>query len=439
MPQGIQNNRNKANRMMFAFFILFIIATLIKQFYRDSFAAGLFAFAMEAALVGGIADWFAVTALFTKPLGFSWHTAIIPNNRDRIVDGISVLVSNELLSAKAVSSKLESINLVDSVVDGFLGKVDKLLLEDKFQDIFSNNTAELDSAKWAVKIDQFIKEGLSKEELSNDIRDMLVNAFHEGRHISWLSELIKKAIEIAKKDKTRDKIYKLLKEQERYNEAHAGAGSFFVRMLLSTSKRSKHSNLFSIADLLQQELIQTLEDLSKPSHPVFIKLTENAAALIQKLDEDKTLPQLLQTWKNGILERLGLLEALQKLLASAVDSENRKQEAANWLAGNIDQYRTRLKSDEGIKKSTEELLRTMLQKIIVNEHYLIGEIAKETLGAFSNEKLNKFIYDKVGDDLQWIRINGSIVGAAAGVLIYLFTHLLFNPYLLPFLQQLSLL
>lgn len=437
MQQDINNNKSKANILLAVVFALFAAATALKYLFRGSFAAGLLAFTAEAALIGGIADWFAVTALFKKPLGFSWHTAIIPNNRDQIVEKVSELVSNELLSVEAVSSKLDSFSLIDTIADGFLGSIDKALLENRFQDMIGSKADKLDSSKLARTIDNFIKEGLKKEDISNEIRSLLIKAFEEGKHKAWLSRLVEKAIEIAKKDSTRERIYKLIKEQERYNESNTGAGSFFVKMLLNMSRNSKHSNLFSIAELLQRELVEVLEELSNPSHPVFVKLAENSASLLEHLDEDQTLLDLLQTWKNGILERLGLLEALQQLLASAVDSESRRQEAAQWLADNIDHYRIRLKTDENIKKSTEEMLKIMLQKVIISEHHLIGEIAKETLGAFSNEKLIEFVNDKVGDDLQWIRINGSIVGAVAGIIIYLFTHLLYNPYLLPLIQKLS--
>jgi uncharacterized membrane-anchored protein YjiN (DUF445 family) len=436
MQQDNGNNKYKANRLLTAVFILFAAATVLRYFFRDSFAAALLAFTAEAALIGGIADWFAVTALFRKPLGISWHTAIIPNNRDKIVEKVSELVNNELLSVESISSKLESLSLTDAVADRLLGTLDKALIENNFEGLLGDKTGNLDSARMAAAVNDFISIGLKKEGISSEIRSLLLKAFEEESHKKWLSGLVSKAIEIAKKDSTREKIYKLLREQERYNESNKGAGSFFIKMLLNMSRKSKHSNLISIATLLQNELIEILTELRKPSSPVFIKLADSAASLLERLDEDQTLLELLQTWKNGILERLGLLEALQQLLASAVESENRRQEAACWIAGNIDNYRNRLKTDEGIKKSTEDMLKSMLQKVIVSEHHLIGEIAKETLGAFSNEKLIDFINDKVGNDLQWIRINGSIVGALAGIVIYLFTHLLFNPYLLPLIQGL---
>jgi uncharacterized membrane-anchored protein YjiN (DUF445 family) len=435
MEQNKGNNLYKANILLAAVFVLFAAATALKYFYRESFAAGLLAFTAEAALVGGIADWFAVTALFRKPLGISWHTAIIPNNRDKIVEKVTELVSNELLSIESVSAKLEALSLTDAVSGGLLGALDKALLENKFQDLFGEKAGSIDSAKLAASVNSFIHDGLKKEGIAAEIRSLLVKSFEEGRHKEWIASLVKKAIEIAKKDATREKIYKLLREQERYNESNTGSGSFFIKMLLNLSRTSKHSNLLSIAKLLQDKLVEVLTDLNDPSDPVFVKLTENAENLLKQLDDDQTLLELLQKWKNGILERLGLLEALQQLLESAVESESRRQEAARWVAENMDNYRIRLKTDENIKAATEEMLRSMLHKVIVGEHHLIGEIARETLGAFSNERLAEFINEKVGDDLQWIRINGSIVGSIVGIVLYLFTHLLFNPYLLPLLQQ----
>ena len=106
---------------------------------------------------------------------------------------------------------------------------------------------------------------------------------------------------------------------------------------------------------------------------------------MKRLDGDQTLLELLQTWKNGILEHLGLLEALQQLLTSAIESGFRKQEAAHWLNTSIDNYRERLKNDETIRSATEDMLGTVLQRVIINEHHLIGEIAKVTLCSFSNE------------------------------------------------------
>lgn len=435
MRQTLKNNKSRADILLAAIFILFAAATLMKHFFKDSFFAGLLAFTLEAALVGGIADWFAVTALFKKPLGFSWHTAIIPNNRDKIVESITDLVSNELLSTEAITAKLTSTSLMDTMSDGLLDTIYHTLLGSKFEAILGNRTTGLDMSKLAGTLDQFIKQELRKESISSEIRSYLLQSFEDGKHEIWLSRLIEKFKEIIKKDTTREWIYKILREQERNNETNTGAGSFFIRIILSVSRNSKHNNLFSVAEVLQVELLDVLDEIGNPASPLFSDLAEKSANLLKHLDADQNLLDLLQTLKNGMLEHLDLLEVLQQLLHSAAESENRRKEAVQWLADNVEHYHTRLKNDEKIKASTEEMLKTIIQKIIIREHHLIGEITEETLNSFSNERLAAFINDKVGDDLQWIRVNGCIVGAVAGTIIYLFVHLLYSPYILPLLQN----
>ena len=429
-------NRSKANRLLIIVFILFVLATALRLAFKDNFAAGLLAFTAEAALVGGIADWFAVTALYRKPLGFSWHTAIIPNNRDRIIEKITLMVGDELLGVDSIKSKLSGLNITDVLLDRLSGSMDRASLEGHVQNLVSDNVELLDRAKITGGIDALIKENLKKENVSDEIRKLLVKAFDEGKHGSWLMLLLGKAVEIARRPTTREKIYKILKEQEKFNQEASGSGTFFVKMLLKVAHSSQHTNLVTISGLLQQELIDILEQLKNPEHPVFKKVMENSGELIAELDDSGILSLTIQTWKNGILERLDLLEALELMLSTIIESQLNRGEAAAWVASHLDQYRNDLKQDAEMREWIDGILREMLEKIIRSEHYLIGEIVKETLDTFTNERLNQFIEEKVGDDLQWIRINGSIVGASAGILIYLFANLVYTPYVVPVIHRL---
>lgn len=434
--QQTVNNRNRANIILATVFILFISATILKYIYRDSFLAGLLAFVAEAALVGGIADWFAVTALFRKPLGFSWHTAIIPNNREKIIEKVSETVSNELLNVDSIKSRLCGLNLVEAILDRLSGNMDRDALESQVQSFVETKAGSLDRGKISKDIDGFIKESLKKEDVSNEIRNLLTRAFAEGKHRTWLSGLLGKAVEIAGRASTKEKIYRILKKQERFNEENTGAGSFFIKTLLNASRNSRHTNLFTISEVLQQELISLLRELKNPQHPVFKKMLENSESLLNRLDSDHVLVQAIQAWKNGILDRVELMETLQYLVSSIIESNIYRNEAAQWAAEHLDRYREDLKQDDEMREWIDGILKIMLEKIIRNEHHLIGEIVKETLESFTNERLNRFVEEKAGNDLQWIRINGSIVGAAAGILIYLFINLFYSPYVVPLIQGL---
>lgn len=429
-------NRSKANRLLIIVFILFVLATALRLAFKDSFAAGLLAFTAEAALVGGVADWFAVTALYRKPLGFSWHTAIIPNNRDRIIEKITFMVGDELLGVDSIKSKLSGLNMTDTLLDRLSGSMDRASLEGHVQNLVSDNVELLDRAKITGGINALIKENLKKENVTDEIRKLLTKAFNEGKHGNWLMLLLGKAVEVARKPTTREKIYKILKEQEKFNQEASGSGTFFVKILLNVAHSSQHTNLVTISGLLQQELVEMLEQLKNPEHPVFKKVMENSGELIAELDDSGILSLTIQTWKNGMLERLDLLEALELILSTVIESQLYRGEAAAWVASHLDNYRNDLKQDAEMREWIDGILREMLEKIIRSEHYLIGEIVKETLDTFTNERLNQFIEEKVGDDLQWIRINGSIVGACAGILIYLFANLVYTPYVVPVIHRL---
>lgn len=430
------HNRSKANIILVSVLILFIITMIIKFIYSGSFLAGLLSFVAESALVGGIADWFAVTALFKKPLGFSWHTAIIPNNRVRIIEKISEMVSNELLSMDSIKNKLAGLDIAGALLDRLSAGMDKSSLEDQVQNLVTDNIEHIDKEKISRDIDHLIKDNLRKEDVSNEIRNILLKAFNERKHSDWLKMLFDKALQIARKPTTREKIYKILREQEKFSQGTIGAGSFFVKTLLNVSHSSRHTNLFTISQLLQQELIDTLVLIGNPEHPVFKKLLQNSESLLKNLNNEDVLVQTIQTWKNGILERVDLLDMLQLLISSVIESQIYRGEAATWITGHLDKYKNDLRQDEEMHGWIDDILKDMLEKIIRNEHYLVGEIARETLDSFTNDRLNLFIEEKVGEDLQWIRINGSIVGAAAGLTIYLFTNLVYIPYVVPFIHGL---
>ena len=114
---------NKADKTLLAAFAIFVLA-LMTHLYRpgNRFAEG-FLFCAEAALVGGIADWFAVTALFRKPLGFPYHTAILPRRRDAFVKASVTMVQKEFFSRRKIFRHLERLHLLPMLMSCFSSAV----------------------------------------------------------------------------------------------------------------------------------------------------------------------------------------------------------------------------------------------------------------------------------------------------------------------------
>ena len=114
---------NKADRVLFLAFLVFLLALFVHlQLPHSVFAAG-FLFCAEAALVGGIADWFAVTALFRKPLGFPYHTAILPRRRQSFIKASVTMVQKEFFSRRKVFRHLERLHLMPMLMKSSSGSI----------------------------------------------------------------------------------------------------------------------------------------------------------------------------------------------------------------------------------------------------------------------------------------------------------------------------
>lgn len=431
------NNKNKANIILVTVFILFVAARIIKHTFSTSMTADYISFIFEAALVGGIADWFAVTALFREPLGFSWHTAIIPRNREKIVEKVAELVERELIGVDTLTERLAAVNPTDVLLDKISGILTEELLQEKLSGFLSDKAAKLDAEEVSRSIEKLIKDNLLKEGMAVEIRNSLIGSVIHGKHVSWLSNLVRAAGKAVKKPATRQRIYEILVKQEKNSDKPQGdTSSFILKTVLNISNNSEHTNPWAISGILQTELADMLARLESDSDPVSAKFSNEFAAFIESLDDDgNSLTQAVQTWKNGVVEQLDLAENLQVLINAVVQSQLERSEVASLIADQVIHYKTALEENKDLRNMADEVIRSMMKKIIANEHHLIGDVARETLGAFTNERLNKFVEDTAGEELQWIRINGSIVGAVAGAIIFPFANLFYQPYVVPLIRQ----
>lgn len=397
------------------------------------------AFVAEAALIGGIADWFAVNALFRKPLGFTWHTELVPRHREQIINKVSEIVSEDLLSTDSIRDKIKSLNLSVFLMDWLLQYINSREIQTMIRKLLAEKSNEFDKQKIAGSIHGFVKNTLQKESSASEILDILQKSVAKDQHKSWLRSLFVKISELVSEDSARYKIFAILKEKT--SPAKDGTGyspreSFLQKIILNLSRNSKYNRLENQAMLIQRELISVEKQLTEPENPVFEKIASSLSEFITNPDNRELLINNIQSMKNGLLEQVDLSTPLQQLVTAALESDTYKNEMTLWLSSNVENYTQILKEDKDFSEQINSILENMLSKIIASQHHLIGEIAKETLETFDNDRLVSFIEDKAGEDLQWIRINGSIVGAIAGLVVYLFATLIYSPYIIPFFKGL---
>lgn len=207
------NNKKLANRILIFLVFSFSIITLFRILIFDNFIVELLGFTIEAALVGGIADWFAITALFKEPLGFSWHTALIPKNREKVIEAVSNMVEGELLSYKFIESKVEEIHIVNLLISYVENNNTKnsiaKLIEKYGQDIL----AKFDTNKIAEYIEEFLKDKLKNVDISLKIKKVFDWAIQNGEYERFLEAIVNGLIIEVKKDSAKEEMYKIINDE----------------------------------------------------------------------------------------------------------------------------------------------------------------------------------------------------------------------------------
>lgn len=375
--------------------------------FQSSFWGGLLTSGCSAALVGGLADWFAVNALFRRPLGIPagkvFRTEIIPRNRERIFQALSSMVEKELLSQETLKSKLATYDFSVPALHIWT-TLDKDRFEliltqclQQLQEGLIGSTMDLEKESVALleqeslreeHVIPFVEKALTnvlesekgKEAITAFLGDLSYWAQDTEVHL-WLSRWLEKSI-------------------ERYISENPSR-RFLAMFLPEPSKlalniQNQLAN-YLLEDQTTTEVIEGLKNQvkgPKQSSPIvsliYSKLREHLTAdFIRKLHAPE----------NALALRNQLFHSLEEGVIDLRECPEKKER----FNGSIQRF---------------------LTPLLENKHQKIGEIVQEGLEKYSNEMLVELIESKAGDDLQMIRINGSVVGGIAGMLIYL-TSLMF--------------
>ncbi|KLU60765.1 hypothetical protein CEB3_c27380 [Peptococcaceae bacterium CEB3] len=466
------NYRHKANVTLAVVFLLFVLSTIFKLNEPRLFSLRLLNFVLEAALVGGIADWFAVTALFQRPLGWPFHTALIPRNRDKVILSVSQMVENDLLSLELIQEKLARVSFTDGLrawveQNGGVAALTRLLF------IYLDERKDKIPARSAQFIAAKIKQEIGSASLDRELY-RLSRIFPTGDGLDYALDQLRG---IVNGPLVRENLYRLLLDQKETREAD----SRFNRYLLDFVQKIDGLNLREAATVLQKQLGLALRELENPSHPLRQRILE----LLATEADTQSLGQTLEQWKTEVLLKLPWEETLCQFLttvlsqvmnppkaptAPAAAPENSAPTVAGdpvpqpnpihtaenparnipedkvlpeknsplfiWLSEGASRLWQDFLKDQPLQNRLNAYIRSTLGRLAAAEHRMIGSIARNTLESLSETDLNSFIEGKAGEDLQWIRINGSLVGGFAGLFLFFFLDLIYQPWLLPLFHRL---
>ncbi|MDD2233618.1 MAG: DUF445 domain-containing protein [Desulfitobacteriaceae bacterium] len=425
--------QQKANITLTMVFLLFFFSAICKYLWPQLFITGMAFFVFEAALIGGIADWFAITALFRKPLNWPYHTALIPRNREKVIDSVSNMVQHNLLNPIIIKHRMEHINLSKNLF--------KFIEESRQLDRLIRAVARsimdwlncLNPEATVSLLTPLISKNLLKLQLSPLIRDLILHNFANGQIDFWLESIIIKLEKAAKQEKTKTFIYHFLEGQKNEKVRHGLINNLMVALLETTGGL----NLQEAAESLQLQLISTLEGLRDKNHPLRHTVRDILRQTASELEHNFLVQEALETWKTEIIAKVpldNLLEdSIKALQISAEDYE--KSIMKTILEEMLEAIWLFYRNNNLLLIKINAYLHNALFNLILYNQTLIGDIAREALAKLTNKDLIKFIEDKAGNDLQWIRINGSIIGGIVGIVLFLFLRLIYDPYIIPFFSR----
>ncbi|MEO5611845.1 MAG: DUF445 domain-containing protein [Sphingomicrobium sp.] len=359
----------------------------------------------EAAMVGGLADWFAVTALFRHPLGLPIpHTAIIPRNKDRIGEALASFLKENFLIASVVARRMRTIDIAGAA-GRFLrapeGEGTRIrhgasrLIADVFEG--------LDDERLGGIVKSAISNRLGKMEVSPLLGHALASAINEDRHVPMLEAAIRWSARVL--DSNESLIREMIRKRANWVLKLAGLDT-------------------KLADSIMDGLRKlTVEMSTDPAHPVRQKVEEALAHLANDLQTRPETRERVEAMKNELLANKSVslwLDTLWQKGREAIIRAARNPDAAmaGKLGDVLKSMGTTLEGDPRIRGAINQFARRAVAGMAASYGSSIVKLVSETVRGWDARTITARLESAVGRDLQYIRINGTLVGGLVGVILY---------------------
>ncbi|MBA3677754.1 MAG: DUF445 domain-containing protein [Sphingosinicella sp.] len=398
---GVQGMRIIATGSLVAMAILFLVANR----FDDHSAAWSFvkAFA-EAAMVGGLADWFAVTALFRHPLGLPIpHTAIIPRNKDRIGDTLALFLRDNFLTPSVVARRMRAVNVAGAIGRFLSNPPGEGRLREGASRLIADILESLDPEHLGGMVKSAVSSRMRSLEVSPLLGASLEAAITDERHVPILDGIITWA------GRTLDANEELIRVM-----VHDRTG-LVVRL---TGLDEKIAD--SIIDGLRRLTIEMAID---PYHPLRAKAEEGMAQLAWDMRYDPAMRVKVEELKNQIVENKAVtdwVEGLWENVRAGLLKAARDPDAtmAGKFGDAVRQLGDLLQQDPRLSQTINKFARRALVGAVASYGSGIVTLVSETIRGWDAQTITNRLEGAVGRDLQYIRINGTIVGGLVGLTIH---------------------
>jgi uncharacterized membrane-anchored protein YjiN (DUF445 family) len=396
--------RAVATGLLALMIVLFLLARRFEDIHP---AMGYLRAFAEAATVGALADWFAVTALFRRPLGLPIpHTAIIPRSKDRIGAGLGYFLETNFLSPELLSSRLAEIDLLGAGADWILQPGRSKLVARAAAESLPRVLDLIDDRPVEEALKTFTRGRLREIDLSSTLADALSFLTTEGRHRGILDHLIRAADS-------------LLTESEADIRARVRAESGAFARLFGFDKRAADAILGAARGAIGEMAADPECDLRR-------RLDVALDGLVQDLRSSADLRAEIEAVKRRLIDHPDV-QAAAGTVWRAVKRDlqsmaQRKDEGFSApLAHALEGFARHVRADAELREALNARLRLWALRLASARGGDVSRFVADVIQSWDARTIIARIEEGVGADLQYIRISGTLIGGAVGVGIYLLT------------------
>jgi uncharacterized membrane-anchored protein YjiN (DUF445 family) len=391
------------------FIIMAVVYTLCEIFFKHANWAGYVAAFSEAAMVGALADWFAVVALFRHPLGIPIpHTDLIESSKKKIGNNLGTFVTDNFLTPTAIKPRLEKLHIAERLGQWLLVDRNRRTATREIMRIAKEAMEKLDDAFITSIIHTQAMALVDKMPVHKVAGEALAKIVVENMHQDWITTLTGYLSDFLSENRD-------LVKQKVKDESHFLIPGFVDNM---------------IAEKITNGGIRYMKEVSlDEDHPVRKQIGVKLSHIAKDIQEGGAWATRLENLKNELLSPRHLEE-----YSSTVWQYVRKKITEDLESDNsgISAYTDKVLRDMGLSLSTDtsrqkridDFVQAQAYKLIMDYKQTAGEMISQTVANWPSRQLSEKLELEVGKDLQFIRINGTIVGGTVGLIIYIVTKLL---------------
>ena len=406
--RGVRRMKTLATALLVAVAVIYALATWARSSGAGPWA-GYVAAAAEAGMVGALADWFAVTALFRHPLGLPIpHTAIIPTKKDQLGASLGSFVGENFLSADVVRGRLKAF--------GIGGRLGTWLADPAHADrVTAEASTALRGALTVLRdsdVQAVVGEAITRRaesaEIAPGLGKTLEKIVADGAH--------HRAVDLVC---TRAHDWLVTHGESVMDAVQGGAPGWTPRFV---DKR--------IGERVYKELLRFVTEMrDMPAHPARGAIDRFLTDFAADLQADTDTRARVERLKSDLLAR----PEIQDIIASAWSSirtliiaaaEDDRSELRLRARASLMSLGNRLATDPRLQAKVEGWAEDAAAYVVTTYRHEITSLITDTVAGWDATQTSKKIEANIGRDLQFIRINGTVVGALAGLVIYTFSHAL---------------